>query len=228
MAKKNKPLKLFYKILIIYLSSSVWVNAQTNDNIVPDTADLSTVRQRALAFKKDLAAKSYVQQAHFDTIDNRKLPLKEQKFFIPDPNKSMWYALICPGLGQIYNRRYWKLPIVYGGFVGLAYGISSSAKNYNLYRRAYIASQNNDYSWNDRFKNLNESTLKTRMDGYRRNRDLCIIGVVAFYGITVLDAFVDAALADFDISPDLSMKIVPKVIQNQENTYLAMQINFKF
>ena len=219
--------------MIFCLLSSVWANAQTNDSIVSDTTNLSIAeRKKAALFQKKSDAKSEFSQVHFDTIDLRKPKAKEQKIFIPDPNKSMWYALICPGLGQIYNRRYWKLPIVYGGFVGLAYGIGSSAKNYNFYRRAYTASQNGDYSWQKDLppsqQNISESTLKTRMDGYRRNRDLCIIGAVAFYGITVLDAFVDAALADFDISPDLSMKIVPKVIQNQENTALAMQINIKF
>jgi len=205
---------------------SVCANAQTNDSIVFDTTNLSIAeRKKAALFQKKSDAKSEFSQVHFDTIDLRKPKVKEQKIFIPDPNKSMWYALICPGLGQIYNRRYWKLPIVYGGFVGLAYGIGSSAKYYNLYRRAYAG----DLSLlPPSQQNLSESTLKTRMDGYRRNRDLCIIGAVAFYGITVLDAFVDAALADFDISPDLSMKIVPKVVQNQENTALAMQININF
>ena len=145
----------------------------------------------------------------------------------------MWYALICPGLGQIYNRRHWKLPIVYGGFVGLAYGIGFNGKYYNMYSRAYRASLNNDQSWRDMFpesqrNRISAENLKNQMDIYRRYRDLCIIGTVAFYGITILDAFVDAALSDFDISPDLSMKIAPKVIQNQENTALAMQINLRF
>ena len=196
--------------------SSVWANAQTNDSILSDTTGLSIAERKALLFKKKFAAQDNTSQARFDTIDNRKPKLKEkeQKIFIPDPNKSMWYALICPGLGQVYNRRYWKLPIVYGGFAGLAYGIGWYGKNYNLYRRAYIAN--------------NDNISKSQMDAARRGRDLCIIGTVAFYGITVLDAFVDAALSDFDISPDLSMKIVPKVIQNQENTALAMQLNLRF
>jgi len=202
------------------LLSSLWANAQNNDSIVSDTAKMSIAEKKALAFKKGFAGNNEVQQAHFDTIDLRKPKLKEKKIFIPDPNKSMWYALICPGLGQIYNRRYWKLPIVYGGFMGLAYGIGWFEKNYSFYKRAYIASQNDNSS--------GDQTFKTKMDKSRRYRDLCIIGIVAFYGITVIDAFVDAALSDFDISPDLSMKVVPKVIQNQENISLAMQVNIKF
>ena len=214
--------------------SSVCVTAQTNDSIVSDTARMTIAERKAALFKKKFAAQDNSSQVHFDTLDNKKTKVKEQKIFIPDPNKSMWYALICPGLGQIYNRRYWKLPIVYGGFIGLTYGITWNAKYYKRYSRAYR-------DWTDNNPNTNsfetilpssykvdEAILKTRMDAYRRYRDLCIIGAVAFYGITVLDAFVDAALSDFDISPDLSMKISPKVIQHQENTSLAMQMRINF
>ena len=211
---------------------SVCTNAQTNDSVLLDTTELSISQRKALVLKKDFATKNDNSQARFDTIDLRKPKTKEQKIFIPDPNKSTWYALIFPGLGQIYNRRYWKLPIVYGGFVGLAYGIGWYGKYYNLYSRAYRLHQSGNDSWKDAFPtylhNIGESTIKTRMDAARRGRDLCIIGTVAFYGITVLDAFVDAALADFDISPDLSMKIKPTVIQNQENMSLAMQLQIKF
>jgi len=216
------------------LLSSVWANAQTNDSIVSDTTALTISAKKALMLKKKFGTNDSVQQARFDTIDLRKPKPKEKekKIFIPDPNKSMWYALIFPGLGQIYNRRYWKLPIVYSGFVGLAYGIGWFGKNYSFYKRVYILADKGDNSWknmvSDFEKNLSSDKFKTKMDNARRYRDLCIIGIVAFYGITVIDAFVDAALSDFDISPDLSMKIVPKVIQNQENTALAMQLNLRF
>lgn len=207
---------------------SGWVGAQTNDSVVSGTTSLTIAERKAELLNKKLAAQNDAGQARFDTIDNRKPKLKEQKeqyIFIPDPNKSMWYALICPGLGQIYNRRYWKVPIVYGGFAGLIYGISWSGKNYNLYRREYTASQKGNRTT---LFHLSDTELKNRMDASRRSRDLCIIGTVAFYGITVLDAFVDAALADFDISPDLSMKIKPTIIQNPKNMALAMQININF
>jgi hypothetical protein len=204
------------------------VKAQTNDSVALDTTGKSIAQRKAELLKKKFVA----NQAQSDTLDKKKSSVRAKKIFVPDPNKSMWYALICPGLGQIYNRRYWKLPIVYGGFVGLAYGIGWNGKYYKLYSRAYrdFNDSNPDtHSFDVLPKSLqNASVLKTRMDATRRYRDLCIIGAVAFYGITILDAFVDAALSDFDISPDLSMKIIPQVIQNQENTALAMHIKLNF
>ena len=211
---------------------SGWAVAQTTDSIAADTVALSPAQRKAFEAKKMFAIKGdSVRTAHFDTIDKRKPQPIEKKIFIPDPNKSVWYAVICPGLGQIYNRRYWKLPIVYGGFMGLIYGISWNGTHYNTFLRAY-----RDYQKTGKDVYLevlpkalrSPDMLKSRMDSYRRYRDLCIIGTVAFYGITVLDAFVDAALSDFDISPDLSMKIKPAVIQNQDNTSLAMRVQLNF
>ena len=213
---------------------SVCAKAQTNDSIVSDTTKLTIAEKKALLFKKKFAVSDNSSKVHFDTLDNKKSKQKERKIFIPDPNKSTWYALICPGLGQIYNRRYWKLPIVYGGFAGLIYGISWNGKYYNMFSRAYRAVLNDPDAIEylkilpPSYQNPTAEMLKTRMDAYRRYRDLCIIGAVAFYGITVIDAFVDAALSDFDISPDLSMKIKPTFIQNQENTALAMQLQVRF
>src|SRR5574344_1988733 len=150
---------------------------------------------------------------------------REQSIFKPNPQKSVWYALLFPGLGQIYNRRYWKLPIVYGGFAGLAYAISWNGKYYKDYARAYrdIMDTNSKSQW---AKDL----LKQKQDSYRRYRDLSIIGTVAFFALTVVDAFVDAQLADFDISLDLSMRVTPAVIPQETNmnALVGMQLQLKF
>ncbi len=158
--------------------------------------------------------------------------------FKPDPMKSIWYALAFPGLGQIYNRKYWKLPIVYGGVAGIAYAISWNGKYYNDYYNAYrdyMDANPNTNSYLDLIpenypEGQIESYLNSRQSTYRRYRDLSIIIGVAFYAITVIDAFVDAQLAEFDISPDLSMKVRPKLME-QPNTSspsvgCALQVNF--
>lgn len=171
------------------------------------------------------------------TVRERQAEQAPRKLFYPDPNKAMWYGLICPGLGQIYNRRYWKLPIVYGGFAALGYGISWYGKSYKTVKRYYrdiVDNNPNTKSYEELYTKYDPSyvtpeRLRDYMNSHRRSRDLFIIGTVAFYAITVLDAFVDASLANFDISPDLSLKVAPTVIETNENTQnLGISLNLRF
>lgn len=135
--------------------------------------------------------------------------------FQPDSNKALWYAALCPGLGQIYNRRYWKLPIVAGGVVGITYAISWNNKYYQAYTMAYRDLIDNDPSTNyyeellpagSRYSESQLNTLfKNRQQSFRRQRDLSIIIGAGFYLICLLDAYVDAELYNFDISDNLSL-----------------------
>lgn len=158
--------------------------------------------------------------------------------FMPDPNKSVWYALAFPGLGQIYNRKYWKLPIVYGGFVGVVYAISWNGTKYNDYMRAYRDVTDSNPNTNYHLEVIPygypessaETYVKNRMNVYRRYRDISIVVGVVFYAATVIDAFVDAQLAGFDITPDLSMKIRPKFDTQPSSNMPAVgcQMQFSF
>lgn len=149
--------------------------------------------------------------------------------FKPDSKKAVIYSAIFPGLGQLYNRKYWKLPIVFGGAVGLTYAITWNGARYSEYRDAYgdfVLNPTTTDSWHDFISSsespedyLNNasaresltSSLKRGKDFYRRNRDLAIIVAVGVYALCMLDAYVDAQLYDFDISPDLSMRVEPMV-----------------
>ena len=142
--------------------------------------------------------------------------------FTPDPEKATWYALVCPGLGQIYNRSYWKVPILYGGIATFSYLIIWNGRMYNDYRNAYHDLMDNDpftNSYEPIFANMSadwsrmESTLKRKRDYYRRNRDMAIFGMAALYLVSVVDAFVDAQLYNFSVSEDLSFQVEP-VINN--------------
>ena len=147
-----------------------------------------------------------------------------KKVFIPNPTKATWLALVIPGGGQIYNRKYWKLPIIYGGFAGCAYALSWNGKMYKDYSQAYLDimdSNPNTKSYEDLLPpnaQYNEeqlkNTLKRRKDSFRRFRDLSIFAFIGVYLISIIDAYVDAELSNFDISPDLSMKLEPTVIDN--------------
>jgi hypothetical protein len=145
--------------------------------------------------------------------------------FQPDPEKSVWLAAIVPGLGQIYNRQYWKVPIIYGGAMGLAYGITWNDRRYVDYRKGYVDLLDTDPNTNYFIYLLPEGVtldssnksyytriFKTKLDTYRRNRDLCIIASAALYLLSIIDAYVDAQMFDYDISPDLSLEVTPTVI----------------
>ena len=139
--------------------------------------------------------------------------------------RAVWMSALFPGLGQVYNRRYWKLPLVAAGFMGLGYGASWNNSMLKDYTRAYSDIMDNDpntKSYMDFFpstikeedldKTWLTNILKSRKDFYRRNRDLCIISMVGVYLLAMVDAYVDASLAHFDISPDISMEVAPAVI----------------
>lgn len=154
--------------------------------------------------------------------------IPDSLLFTPDPMKAVWYSALFPGLGQIYNRRYWKLPIVIGGYMGLIYATSWNNRYYTDYSMAYRDIMDNDPTTNsyinflpynnrnDEFVNANldwlKGSLKRKKDFYRRNRDLCIISMVGLYLVCMIDAYVDAQLYQFDISPDVSMQLLPAVI----------------
>lgn len=167
------------------------------------------------------------------------LQVKQKKVFVPDPTKAVWYSALCPGLGQIYNRRYWKLPIVIGGFMGLGYGASWNNSMLTDYTRAYYDLMDNDpstKSYMDFFpptttedmldRKWLESVLQSRKNYFRRNRDLCIIGMVGVYLIAVVDAYVDASLTNFDISPDLSMQVAPALLYDNFSPYPALGVQW--
>lgn len=169
-----------------------------------------------------------------ETLKSQTQIFKQNKVFKPNPTRAVIYSAIFPGLGQIYNKKYWKLPLVYGGFLGLSYAISWNGKYYNDYTAGYKALMSSDPRsaeniavWGPFIKggkdpaSLSDSELvtltnsfKRNRDSYRRYRDLSIIGAVALYALCIIDAYVDAHMFDFDISPDLSMRVEPVSFNN--------------
>lgn len=143
----------------------------------------------------------------------------------PSPKRALWMALVLPGAGQIYNRKYWKLPIIYGGFVGCAYAMRWNNMMYRDYSQAYLDIMDNDpttESYNQ-FLHLGtqiteankarwQEIFRKRKDRYRRWRDMSFFVMVGVYAFSVIDAYVDASLSEFDISPDLSLNIAPAVL----------------
>ncbi len=149
----------------------------------------------------------------------------EIKVFNPDGMRAVWLSALCPGLGQIYNHRYWKLPIVVGGFAGLIYATTWNGRMLSDYQQAYLDILDTDpttnsymnffppyYTEDDIDKSWLTNLLKTRKDAYRHYRDYCVVGMVALYLVCILDAYVDAELYHFDMSVDLAVDVKPALI----------------
>ncbi|MDE5901492.1 MAG: hypothetical protein K2H33_09105 [Muribaculaceae bacterium] len=161
--------------------------------------------------------------------------------FNPDPTRAVWLSALCPGLGQIYNRRYWKLPIVVGAYMGLAYATSWNNDMLTDYTRAYRDLMDNDpdtksymnffapgVQESDLSRTWLENVFKSRKNYYRRNRDLCIIAMVGVYLVAMVDAYVDASLAHFDITPDLSLDWAPAVIPDSRGKLPGVGLQWAF
>lgn len=222
------------------------LKADTLDALAKATADsIATENKKKML---ELTASPDIKQEK-DPTDSLSRELK-RKQWVPNPTKATWLALVIPGGGQIYNRKYWKLPIVYGGFAGCAYALTWNGKMYKDYQAAYVDAVNEKWDsssitdllppgYIDRVSHSQiTETLRKRKDTYRRWRDLSIFAFIGVYLISVVDAYVDAELSNFDIGPDLSMKVEPTLINNQTGGYynpatlkdksVGVQCSFRF
>ncbi len=172
-------------------------------------------------------------------VDDSVSYTKEKEKFKPNPAKATWCAVLFPGAGQIYNRKYWKLPIVYGGFVGLGFAISINNQKYVSFKKAYGDLIDSDPTTNSyeyfTSRGYSQSSIKNSMNIYRRYRDLSIAGTVVVYALSIIDAFVDAQLFDYDISTNLSaekrtLHVEPIIMTEQtHNTKgIGVYCNFVF
>ena len=151
----------------------------------------------------------------------------------PDPTRATWMGIVFPGGGQIYNHKYWKLPIVYGGFLGCAYALTWNNQMYRDYSQAYLDICDDDpatASYNDFLppnynaeanKDYLKKIFKNRKDIYRRYRDLSIFSFIGVYAISIIDAYVDAELSHFDISEDLGLRVRPSLFPS--TNYYSLQ-----
>ena len=158
------------------------------------------------------------------TLPNSLAPKK----FTPDPIRSMWLSMVFPGLGQIYNHKYWKLPVVYGGFLGCVYAFSWNSQMLKDYTQAYLDIMDDDPNTKsyekmlpmgydisgreERFKEI----FKNKKNSFRKYRDMSIFAFAGVYLISIIDAYVDAELSSFDISRDLTLHWEPAVL-NSDN-----------
>ena len=246
--------KHYWKLPILYTtlgtSIGMWVHQQKLYK--PLKLEFEAITDQSLkrteelnALQKELIKHNTLKQTFMFTT------LASYIFFIGDAavnystnnvssvNKATTLATICPGAGQIYNKSYWRVPIVVGAFATTIYCIDWNNRGYQRFKKAYRL--RNDYDVNpglypngsqDEFGGRYAATfLKNLRNSYRRNRDLCIILTAGMYLLQIMDAHVDAHLRDYDISDDLSVDIAPTLNYSYHpglGNVATMGMNFSF
>jgi hypothetical protein len=178
---------------------------------------------------------AYSQKTEADSTHTKKSEV------IHSPRRATIYSAVLPGLGQIYNRKYWKVPLIYGGFVTFGYFINFNNDQYITYKQAYSDIIDNDPTTNsfkdlkvnpiffepDKISQLTER-LRIAKDGSRRNRDLVVISTAVFYALNIIDASVDAHFFNFDISDDLTINWVPGPMICADQKLIGLHCRFTF
>ena len=215
-------------IISLWLMFTAYIFAEPCDSVKTTSLNDTILQVDDSLFQIEKG--SLIDTISFSLVDT--LPVKKQKrdwkTWRPNPKKALWLAIVIPGAGQIYNRKYWKLPIVYGGFVGCAYAMRWNNMMYKDYSQAYIDLTDDDpntksyerfQQFSNRITDANikryQELFKNRKNRFRRWRDLSFFVMCGVYAISIIDAYVDASLSEFDISDDLTMRVAPTIINNK-------------
>jgi len=145
-----------------------------------------------------------------------------------DPTKAALLSAVIPGLGQAYNKKYWKIPLVWVGLGAFGYFIKWNDDRYQYYRRNLIYEVEGDLDYPNE-TDLDQAQLKSARDTYRRSRDQLALYGILFYLVQIVDAHVDAHLIEFDVNQDLSVRLEPGYQPiDIGGSSLGMAIKFKF
>lgn len=182
------------------------------------------------------------------TQDTIIMPPAKVKSRIKSPHRAAMLAAAFPGMGQVYNRKYWKIPVVYAGFAGLGYSMVFNTTNFNRYTSAYqdftdLIPETDSYLevirgidpsefdpvlHPDTFKPSEAQWIKERLlakvDYFKKYRDLTYIGIAAWYLISIIDANVDASLSDYDVGRNLNLSLIPAPVPAYQGQFLALNL----
>lgn len=189
---QSAPVKMLGVCFFTYVLFSLAFSVHAQDSLTNNVINTSPV---------------LIQQETQSQSDSAKMAYIAKRF---NPQKALLYAAILPGSGQVYNKKYWKVPIVYGGFAFLGYYIDFYNDNYRFYRGEIFKFLNTGSS----STGLQESSLRSITDRYRRERDFFIILTGLWYALQIVDAHVDSHLKEFDINPNLQVRVEPTFKQD--------------
>ena len=233
----------FMLLLVTAMSAQAVVDSTKNIGNIPekivveqtknDTLRIDSVQKTTATLASDSSRVSKKRSA-------MNVP-KRIANFKPEPYKATWLAVVLPGAGQIYNRKYWKLPIVYGGIMGCLYAYNWNNQMYSDYRQAFLDIMDADpnsksyetffpsgYDFQSNEEYLKE-LFKKRKNRYRRWRDLSVFACIGVYLVSIVDAYVDAHLSSFDISEDINLSIQPDVQPgDSKGSYYGLNCNISF
>ncbi|MDO4461093.1 MAG: DUF5683 domain-containing protein [Bacteroidia bacterium] len=229
-----------YIVLVIMAGTACCVQGQTSG---------AQVEGSKISIKKAEGTDTLIIYRSGDTTIMKSVSMAQMPV---NPHTATMYAAIVPGLGQIYNRKYWKLPFVYGGIAALCYSINFNSKWYKYYRRGYrdlVAQDPNNAFYVTIFnEKINASgvlkledcigdgqyagwfkrVLENKKDYYRRYRDLSYFGMIGVYVVQLVDACVDAHFHDFDVSDDLALHWSPLIVPDNGGPLVGATVSISF
>lgn len=226
--KISKVTIIVFILLIISFISS---RAQNQFSISGINDSLPNSKSEAIAINKALTQKDSLQLSQLSSSESKTK--RNWDTWRPNPKRALWLAIVLPGAGQVYNRKYWKLPLIYGGFVGCIYALQWNNTMFKDYSQAYLDIMDSDPSTEsyNQFLHLGtkitssnitqyQDIFRRRKDRYRRWRDLSFFCMLGVYALSIIDAYVDASLSEFDISDKLSLRIEPTVFSTAQRNSL--------
>lgn len=219
-----------YSFSLLLILFFLQANAQQRDSIAPKETIVADTAKIKTPFK-----------VQFKNATKEIGLLFKDTTVLQNPRKAVLRSAVIPGWGQARNKKWWKVPLVYGGFVGL--GLVYNFNN-QFYKEFLLESQyrkaNQSIAQDNRFlyaqyKGISDDQIYSAKDFYRRNRDLTLYSTFGFYLLQMVDAYIDAKLATFDVSDDLSLKIKPTInMPSYASTHtlapmpmLTLKLNFK-
>ena len=218
---------VFVLLIISFISS----RAQNQFSTSGINDSLPNSKSEAIAIDKALTQKDSLQLAQL--LSSESKTKRNWDTWRPNPKRALWLAIVLPGAGQVYNRKYWKLPLIYGGFVGCIYALQWNNTMFKDYSQAYLDIMDSDPSTEsyNQFLHLGtkitssnikqyQDIFRRRKDRYRRWRDLSFFCMLGVYALSIIDAYVDASLSEFDISDKLSLRIEPTVFSTAQRNSL--------
>lgn len=200
-------------MLSILLSTAAF--AQVED-LVPDS--LKQIKSLKASPKDSTSLELEIKDSPVKIVSPKIENPEPLQSSVHSPKKASLLSAALPGAGQFYNKKYWKIPIVYIGYGALIYSAGFNSRFYRLYKNELISRQQNTGNLNLELERYSDANLDELQSFYRRNRDLSYIGMALLYMINIVDATVDAHLFDFDMSDNLSLRI-----SSNENDIIAQQ-----
>jgi len=218
--KKVKIIVFFVCISLQTLAQTDTLNAQKDTNKVSiqklKVVEIDTNQKKEIK-KKETLPKNTTVALDSTTQENVHIPLK-----------ATLYSIVLPGLGQAYNKKYWKIPIIYGLGATLGYFIAWNNTLYSDYRTSFLIKSTNIGDANDPYPLLGLESVRVRKNRFKRDRDFLIILSCALYLLNIVDATVDAHLKDFDVNDNLSINFEPSIQNIDNHTFMSFQMNLNF